>query len=36
MPFSSGATFARMGFRSENIVTVTPGELALHPEGPSL
>jgi hypothetical protein len=32
-PFQSSSTFSRMGFDSENIVTVTLDELALHPEG---
>jgi hypothetical protein len=34
--FPSSTTFARMGFKADNIVAVTPVELALHPEGSSL
>jgi hypothetical protein len=32
-PFSSSKVFARMGFKTSNIRTVTPTELALHAEG---
>jgi hypothetical protein len=35
-PFPSSTVFARMGFKSANILAVTPAELALHDEGASL
>ncbi|MEX2392924.1 MAG: peptidoglycan recognition protein [Actinomycetota bacterium] len=34
--FPSSTTFSRMGFKAENILSVTPAELALHEEGASL
>jgi hypothetical protein len=34
--FSSAGVFRKMGFLEENILTVTPAELALHPEGKTL
>jgi hypothetical protein len=35
-PFTSSTTFSRMGYKSENIRTVSAAELALHPLGSSL
>ncbi len=35
-PFRSTTTFKRMGFKAENILSVTPAELALHQEGTPL
>jgi hypothetical protein len=35
-PFRSNAIFKAMGFKADNIVTVTPNELALHDEGAPL
>ncbi len=35
-PFSSTSAFRKMGYKSSNIRTVTPDELAFHPEGKPL